>query len=164
MSFRLPDQAALDALLARSHVRVVRGPFSAHEAPATPAPKPEPKPKAAKAPKKPKPVKLPKPPSQLEQDMTLQVMTSKVLPMPVRGYRYLEHRKYTGDCVWPEIKLALEIDGGAHKNEGRFAASFERAYLLQQAGWLVLHVGPKEVKSGKALEWIENLYQQRGTT
>lgn len=109
--------------------------------------------------------KLKAPPrrSQIETAMWEQIRDS-TLPEPVssftgdcRQHQYLEGRKFTADFAWPDRMIALEVDGGAHKTNGRFSSSFERAYLLLLAGWTVLHVGAVEVEQGIALQWIQNL-------
>lgn len=152
MTFRLPDQAALDALVKRSHVRVVRGRYSATEAaPAAPAPQVE-KPAAAPKPKAPKKKRE----SRIEIEMEL-VIKDSGLPAPERHFVYLEDRNYSGDFVWPNRKVAVEVDGGAHKTPGRFGASHERHYLLSViGGWTIVHVGKTEVRDGRALEWLLN--------
>ena len=148
--FRLPDEAALDELLKRSHVRVVNGPYTAGPK-AKPGPKPAP------------PKKGQKEPSSIEYLMGHQIQEAG-LPEPVRQLQYFEDRKFTGDFCWPDRRIALEVDGGAHKTEGRFSASFERAYMLMMANWTVLHVGKTEVRNYKALEWITHvLARTRGT-
>lgn len=82
------------------------------------------------------------------------------IPEPVAEYRFCE-RRWRFDYAWPTwrtvgkkiIKVALEIDGGAH-TRGRHTrgkgfvsdqAKFNRATI---DGWRVLHCVPGDVKSG----------------
>ena len=112
--------------------------------------------------RKPKP-KTPARRSQIETLMWEQIRDYG-LPEPISAFtkdrtqlQYLEGRKFTADFAWPDRMIALEVDGGAHKTNGRFSTSFERAYLLLLAGWTVLHVGAAEVQKGIAIQWIQNL-------
>ena len=157
---RFPDEEALQAFLKRSHVRVVRGPYHERSGPVA-------KPKAPPQPDKPKPAKAPKGPkkarSPAEEHLALALQAAGLTP--VRQHRYLLDRKFAADFAWPDIKVALEVDGAVHRIKGTFKASFERAYLLTMDGWTVLHVGREQVMDGTALEWINNLLdaKRKGT-
>lgn len=94
--------------------------------------------------------------SAIEEMMAYQLLAS-ALPPHVRQHHYLPDRNYKGDFMWPERKIALEVDGEVHRIKGTFSVSFQRAYLLMMAGWTVLHVGAHEVRSGEALDWITNV-------
>lgn len=97
--------------------------------------------------------------SDIEEMMHSQILVSG-LPIPVRQHNYLPDRSYKGDFMWPERKIALEVDGSVHRIKGTFSVSFERAYLLLMAGWTVLHVGGHEVRSGEALQWIKAVIER----
>ena len=132
--FRLPDYKALAALVRTTHVRVAGA--------VAPAAK----------------VKRVQARSAIEEIMAIDLALSK-LPPAVRQYRYLPDRKFRADFAWPDRMVALEVDGAVHRIKGSFNKSFERAYLLQLAGWTVLHVGREQIISGQALSWIENIYR-----
>lgn len=76
-----------------------------------------------------------------------------------REYRFHPIRQWRFDFAWPDIKLAVEIEGGLYV-QGRHArgAGIEKdAEKYAEAlleGWRVLRVSPKHVVSGRALNWI----------
>lgn len=155
----------LEAVLAKGHVRVskpVAVPVMSCHDDDPPAPKKQRGGARPGSGRKPKPKQPPRR-SQVETSMWEQIRDSG-LPEPVSSFtgdrrqlHYLEDRKYTADFAWPDRKIALEVDGGAHKTHGRFSQSFERAYLLLLEGWTVLHVGAAEVNSGIAIQWLRNI-------
>jgi very-short-patch-repair endonuclease len=146
--FRLQDQAALDALLKRSHCRMVRlVPRAPEEIGGRKA-----KPKAAK-------VKLPKPRSEIEALMSQQIRASG-LPAPVEWPDYFKpipDRKFTADFYFRESNMIVEIDGMAHRVKQRFVDGFERRALLTLAGYRTLHVCGQNVRDGSALIWLTAL-------
>lgn len=152
---RLKDDEALADLLKRSNLRISHD--STRRSPA-----------ATSAPKQPKaPAKTPrqaKQPSAIEEMMRQQILVSP-LPQPAcwpAQEHYLPTRNWYGDFIWREFKVGLEVDGGAHCVRKTFAVSFDRAFALWEAGWTVIHVGDKEVRSGRALEWVTIALQRGG--
>ena len=98
--------------------------------------------------------------------MALHLRASK-LPMPVREHQFMKDRKYRFDFCWPDLMLAVEIDGGNAMAVigkdgkayaiGRHTKAADYAKLNHAAtlGWRVLRFTPKMVKSGLAIETIE---------
>ena len=86
----------------------------------------------------------------------------KDLPKPEPELFYFPHgRKWRGDYVWKEYKVALEIQGGqytrgGHARMGKSEQEFFRMNALQIGGWLVLQVAPADI----ATDWIINQIQQ----
>ena len=80
--------------------------------------------------------------------------------LPVRQFRPFPDRKWKLDFAWPRFKLALEVDGAVHRIKATFKSSFERGFWLLRAGWIVLHVGGDQVRSGEAVQWLEQLLRQ----
>lgn len=77
-----------------------------------------------------------------------------------------EGRRWALDFAWPMELVACEVDGGGwqrgrhHRPEG-FRADCEKLNTALCAGWLVLRVTPEQVRSGEAVEWIEQALRQR---
>ena len=143
---RLPDEKALNELLARTKCRVVRQLDKR-------------KPAAVKKERLPKLAKAPKPRSEIEEVMWRQLVQSS-LPKPLRQHLYVSGRKFRSDFAWPDRKLALEVDGGVHRIKSSFKSGFERGYVLLLTGWKVLHVGGEEVRNDLAIKWIQSLFVQ----
>ena len=84
------------------------------------------------------------------------------LIVPFREMPFHPERKWRFDLAWPARCLAVEVDGGAWVG-GRHVRGlgvekdcekFAEAMLL---GWRVLRVTPNQIKSGKAIAWLEKL-------
>lgn len=74
-----------------------------------------------------------------------------------RNYFFLPDRDLELDFVWVPVKMAVEVQGMAHRIKGKFKRDIEKRALALLAGWRVLEVGGDEVRSGKALEWLRML-------
>ncbi|MBW8885822.1 MAG: endonuclease domain-containing protein, partial [Planctomycetia bacterium] len=62
--------------------------------------------------------------------------------------------RYIADFAAPEVRLIVEVDGGYHDRRGR--ADAQRDQVLRRAGWRVVRVPAKEVRSniGAAVERV----------
>lgn len=78
-----------------------------------------------------------RPPSVLESRFSRLVLTAR-LPLPHREYRVMDGA-YRLDFAWPEMSLAVELDGYAtHSSTEAFRADRTRQNALVAAGWTVL--------------------------
>lgn len=94
--------------------------------------------------------------------LLLQHIRAFGLPEPERQYRHLRGRKFTLDFAWPEVRLAVEVDGGGwtggrHHTPLGYRKDRERDALSLLAGWRVLRVVPEQVRSGEAVGWVRAL-------
>lgn len=93
--------------------------------------------------------------SALEEALALQIRLAR-LPPPVRELAFAKPRRWRFDYAWPDLRLALEVDGGTWSN-GRHtrAAGFERDCEKLNAaaalGWRVLRVTGAMIHDGRAL-------------
>jgi len=82
------------------------------------------------------------------------------LPAPELEHRFHPTRKWRFDLAWPDQMLAMEIDGGVYA-EGRhtrgkgFEGDAEKLNEALILGWRVLRVTTGQVKSEKAIGWLE---------
>ena len=90
-----------------------------------------------------------------------QQITEAGLPEPVREFWHIPNRDFRLDFAWPALKLGLEVQGGAHRIKGKFKADMEKRALGLLAGWRILEVGGKEVRSGQAIEWLKLLLGEK---
>ena len=84
------------------------------------------------------------------------------LPPPAREYRFHPSRRWRFDFAWPIYKVAVEVDGGIysrgrHVRGSGFERDAEKRNAAVIAGWRVLHFTPRMVRSGTAVQTIENL-------
>lgn len=87
------------------------------------------------------------------------------LPAPERQYPHIRGRGHTLDFAWPDwtvngMQLGVEVQGMCHTVKGRFNADIEKRALGVLQSWLILEVGPDQIKSGKAMEWLQELFSR----
>ena len=98
-------------------------------------------------------------PSLIEERMAQQIAEAG-LPEPVREYFHIPGRDFRLDFAWPALKIGVEVQGGAHRVKGRFKADIEKRALSLLAGWRALEVGGVEVRTGKSIEWLQELLRR----
>lgn len=79
------------------------------------------------------------------------------LPQPRRNWFFLNGRDYELDRAWPAQKIAVEIQGMAHRIKGKFQRDIEKRALAMLSGWKVLEVDGKSIRDGRAIEWTKQL-------
>jgi hypothetical protein len=82
------------------------------------------------------------------------------LPQPQREFMFHRKRKWRFDLAWPELLIAVEIEGGIwvggrHVRGAGYEADCEKYNEAQLAGWMVLRFTPGMIKRGKAGDVIE---------
>ncbi len=82
------------------------------------------------------------------------------LPEPQREYLFHRKRKWRFDLAWPELLIAVEIEGGIwvggrHVRGEGYEADCEKYTEAQLAGWMVLRFTPGMIKRGNAGEVVE---------
>jgi very-short-patch-repair endonuclease len=75
----------------------------------------------------------------------------------VRELVFAPDRKFRFDFAILDRMIAIEIDGAVHRIKQRFESDQEKCVLALMLGWRVLHVTPKQVRNGKAIELILQL-------
>ena len=71
------------------------------------------------------------------------------------------------DLAWPSLRIAVEVDGGGfvagrHSRGAGMESDCAKLSTAVSRGWRVLRVTPRQVKDGRALQWIEKLMAQVG--
>ena len=90
------------------------------------------------------------------------------LLVPESEHRFAPPRKWRFDFAWPELMLALEIEGGVwtmgrHTRGSGFEADCEKYAEASILGWSVLRVTPKMVKDGRVFNWIRRFIDGVGS-
>lgn len=80
--------------------------------------------------------------SKLESDFIMLVKESK-LPEPTREYKFFPSRKWKFDFAYPEIKLAIELEGGIwiqgrHSRGSGMLKDMEKYNTATVNGWRIL--------------------------
>lgn len=111
-----------------------------------------------------KKTKVPRPKSKPEELFALHLRLKKIT-MFVREYQFAHPRKWRVDFAYPEIQIAIEIEGGIH-NRGRhvradgFEKDCEKYNCLAERGWRLFRYTPLMVKSGAAIDQIERVLNE----
>lgn len=82
------------------------------------------------------------------------------LPEPHREFVFHKKRKWRFDLAWPDLLIAVEVEGGIwvggrHVRGEGYEADCEKYNEAQLAGWMVLRFTPGMIKRGKAGGVIE---------
>lgn len=109
---------------------------------------------------RPVPTRLPAPPkeSKLERRFDQQLEAAG-LPAPRRNWFFMNNRDFELDRAWPEQKIAIEVQGMAHRIKGKWKRDIEKRALAMLAGWRVLEVDGSSIRDGRAIQWTKQLLQ-----
>ena len=85
-----------------------------------------------------------------------QLMAYEVPPY-VKEHRFNPPRLWRFDYAWPDLRLAVEIEGGVwvsgrHVDPKGFLADLEKYNTATLMGWMVLRVDSGMVDNGKAIQ------------
>ena len=104
--------------------------------------------------------------TELEDALAFQVKLAK-LPTPEREYKFHPSRRWRFDFAWPEnhLRIAVEVEGaifvgGRHNRGLGMLADMEKYNAATVLGWRLLRVGEPHIRTGQALEWIEELLEK----
>lgn len=98
--------------------------------------------------------------SALEETLALQ-FRAVGLPEPAREHRFAPPRRWRFDFAWPDRMLAVECEGGVwtkgrHTRPQGFIQDAEKYNHAALAGWRVLRFTREAIRSGDALDMIED--------
>jgi very-short-patch-repair endonuclease len=87
------------------------------------------------------------------------------LPQPVAEYRFCPGRLWRFDFAWPDVALAVELEGGhwtngRHTRGGGFEADCEKYSTAAAMGWRIIRATGEQVRNGWALRWTEQALKQ----
>lgn len=96
--------------------------------------------------------------SELERELAFQMRAAKIVYE--REFCAVPGRRFRWDFVVPHHCLLIEVDGGTwsngrHSRGSGIEKDCEKQSLAAVNGWLVIRVTGAQVKSGQALEWIQ---------
>lgn len=81
------------------------------------------------------------------------------LPEPKSEWKFFPTRKWRFDRAWPDLMLAIEVNGGIY-TQGRHSrgqgqlADFEKLNFAQIVGWRVLQFTPQQIIDNSAADMI----------
>lgn len=82
------------------------------------------------------------------------------LPLPQREYLFHKKRKWRFDLAWPDLLIAVEVEGGIwtggrHVRGEGYEGDCEKYNEAQLAGWMVLRFTPGMIRRDQAGGVIE---------
>lgn len=99
--------------------------------------------------------------SKLERRFNQQLADNPEIPAARRNYFFLPDRDFEFDYAWPSLKVAVEVQGMAHRIKGKWKRDIEKRALALLAGWEVLEVDGVHIRNGTALVWLKRLLGAR---
>ncbi len=90
------------------------------------------------------------------------------LPEPKREFRFHDTRKWRFDFAFPDLKIAIEVEGGTwmkksrHTSGAGFAKDCEKYNEAALLSWRVLRFPSEQVKSGEAIATIKRALEASG--
>lgn len=104
--------------------------------------------------------------SEAEELLALQIRAVKLWE-PIREYKFDSIRKWRFDFAWPNLRLAVEIEGGIwtggrHTRGQGFLDDCEKYNQAALVGWMVLRFPTEQINSGEALQFIEAALKLKG--
>jgi len=103
--------------------------------------------------------------SHLEEKLLIQIRHER-LPEPEREIRFSNTRKWRIDFGWPDLMLAVEVEGGTwtngrHSRGSGFRKDCEKYNQLSMDGWTLLRFTPGMISEGEAILTIGEAIKQR---
>lgn len=112
--------------------------------------------------------------SEAEQTFLWQVKHATTIADPVAAYRFHLERKWEFDFAWPEVAIAVEIEGGiwrgrgfgsktannpggAHSHPLQILRDIEKYNEAARMGWRIFRFTTDMVKSGEAIAFLGTL-------
>lgn len=82
------------------------------------------------------------------------------LPQPEREFLFHRKRKWRFDFAWPDLLIAIEVEGGIwtggrHVRGEGYEADCEKYNSAQMEGWMVLRFTPGMLKKSSSSDMIE---------
>lgn len=81
------------------------------------------------------------------------------LPEPLREPCFHPTRGWRSDLAWPDLKLAVEIEGGAHGARKQRERDIDKHNAYMLLGWRYLRVLPRWVETGQALAAVREMLE-----
>lgn len=89
------------------------------------------------------------------------------MPTPIREHRFHSRRMWRFDFAWPELMIAVEIEGGttingAHVRPAGYRKDCQKYNEAALLGWKVIRGDSKMVKDGTLLQFAKRALEGSG--
>ena len=95
-----------------------------------------------------------------EQRLIAQLREMQV-PDPTPEHVWHDTRGWRFDLAWPDIMVAVEVEGEVHRIASRFEGDLVKYTLAAAAGWCVLRYATRKVRDGSAAADIAQIVVER---
>ena len=87
------------------------------------------------------------------------------MPEPQRELIFFKGRRWRFDFAWPEIMIAVEVEGGiwvngAHSRGAHFLSDCEKYNTATREGWKVFRFGTNMVKDGTIESFMLGVFEK----
>lgn len=79
----------------------------------------------------------------------------------VPEFRFAPPRKWAFDFAFPDLLLAIEIEGIDHRKKNRYARDLTKYNTAARRGWCLLRFTARQVHQRKAIQEIQQVYHER---
>jgi very-short-patch-repair endonuclease len=105
--------------------------------------------------------------SPLETMLAMHLKAAK-LPSPAREYKFCKGRRWRFDFAYPDLKIGIECEGGTwvkgrHNTGTGFAEDCLKYNQAALEGWKILRFTGEHIKSGIALQTIEQAVSNKNS-
>ena len=88
---------------------------------------------------------------------------------PVREHRFHPSRKWRFDYAFPDLKIAIECDGGVwmggrHNRPKGYIKDMEKFNAAAELGWVVLKFTPGQLMTSATIDTLRSTIEQRKAT
>ena len=106
-------------------------------------------------------LRIPKPPSEIEETFKIQIDQLHLAPYE-REYAFDETRGWQFDFAWPAQRVAVEIEGYAHRgSEKRFREDTAKYNAAACLGWTLLRFTRRAINDWSAAEYVKAALAER---
>ncbi|ERL60655.1 hypothetical protein X973_06765 [Piscirickettsia salmonis] len=87
------------------------------------------------------------------------------ITLPKQEYRFHKTRKWRFDFAWPDLKIAVEVEGGTY-SQGRhtrgkgFEADCEKYNMATESGWRVFRYSTQQVSQYIAIRQLKRVLEK----
>ena len=96
------------------------------------------------------------------EDTLLYQISDAELILPVREYRFHDTRRWRFDFAYPDLKIAIEVEGGVfgggrHTRGKGFTNDCVKYNTANELGWTVYRYTTEQVKKGEAINQLKRV-------
>ena len=100
--------------------------------------------------------------SRIEATLAQQLRAEHFPPWTRNHLFMAPERKFELDFCWAEHKFAIEVEGEVHRIKARFHEDIRKHWYAMRAGWTVLRLDGRVIRSGEGVKWAKEMIERVG--